>query len=243
MSVSLSRHALHRNLQLGKHSIVSSTRFHSSHSSPFANPGSTAFIGSVTSIKQLPELNGLPEVVVIGRANVGKSTFLNAVLGRRDIAHTSKKAGHTRALNFYRVGDEPGQLALVDAPGYGSRGRREWGDLFSAYIASRKELRRIYILFNAKHGLKETDKGMLAHLHEQCLSSHGTRFTLQSVITKADTLDDDDITRAISTIRSEIFEAAPTCLPPIITSCVMRPVFGIEEARKNIEEVCGLGKA
>ncbi|KAL4257637.1 P-loop containing nucleoside triphosphate hydrolase [Pleurotus pulmonarius] len=216
MSASLSRHALPRNLPLGKLSIISSTRFRSSHSSPFANPGSTAFIGSVTSIKQLPELNGLPEVVVIGRANVGKSTFLNAVLGRRDIAHTSKKAGHTRALNFYCVGDEPGQLALVDAPGYGSRGRREWGDLFSAYIASREELRRIYILFNAKHGLKETDK---------------------------DTLDDDDITRAISTIRSEIFEAAPTCLPPIITSCVMRPVFGIEEARKNIEEVCGLGKA
>ena len=103
--------------------------------------------------------------VATGRANVGKSTLLNAVLGRTDLLNTSKKPvrevfthtlcmtepvkkpsptltshlpqGRTQTLNFYRVGPDPGKLIVVDAPGYGARGRPEWGELFDQYVDNR----------------------------------------------------------------------------------------------------------
>ena len=103
-------------------------------------------------------------MIVTGRANAGKSTLLNAVLGRKALVHTSKKAvrsrpdttryaaerdglkGRTRVLNFFRVGAPPGKLILVDAPGYGARGRAEWGKLFDGYLETRKECACYFIL-------------------------------------------------------------------------------------------------
>ncbi|KAG1797907.1 uncharacterized protein BJ212DRAFT_1581989 [Suillus subaureus] len=89
--------------------------------------------------ESLSLLGGLPEVVVTGRANVGKSSLLNAVIGRRDLLFTSKKAGRTQTLNFFRVGSPPGRLVVVDSPGYGARGRPEWGALFNHYLETRKQ--------------------------------------------------------------------------------------------------------
>ncbi|KAJ3525741.1 hypothetical protein NMY22_g10448 [Coprinellus aureogranulatus] len=165
-----------------------------------------------------------------GRANAGKSTLFNAVLGRKDLLHTSSKAGRTRELNFYRVGKEPGKLVLVDAPGYGARGKREWGQLFDGYLETRKELKRVYILFNAKHGLNEFDRQMLQHLSTFLISESGTQpFTLQSVIAKVDLVPPDQMARALARMKKEIFDAAPLCLPPILTSCEMNPPFGVEK--------------
>ncbi|KAL0953674.1 hypothetical protein HGRIS_004872 [Hohenbuehelia grisea] len=212
----------------------------SSGSAIFSHHGSAEFLAAATTIKAIPALDGLPEVVVTGRANVGKSTFLNAVLGRKNLVHTSKKAGHTRALNFFAAGGIPSKLVVVDAPGYGARGRPEWGDLFTTYVQTREQLRRVYMLFNAKHGLSDADTAMLAHLHELCLNTHGTRFTLQSIITKADALPGDQVATMIPQMRQQIFEHAPTCLSPIITSCSMQPMFGIDAARSNILQACGL---
>jgi hypothetical protein len=102
----------------------------------------------------------------------------------------------------------------------------------------------VYILFNAKHGLNASDKGMLAHLSSLLLTPRGTQpWTLQSIITKADTIPLANISTVINSIRKEIHEAAPLCLPPIVTSTEMRPPFGIDEVRDNIIDACGIGKA
>jgi len=137
------------------------------------------------------------------------------------------------------VGGPPGKLILVDAPGYGARGRAEWGELFRKYLDTRKELRRVYILFNAKHPLNDFDTRMLSHLSNSLISARGTQpFTLQSIITKADCIPVAKVTEVIDKMRREIWKAAPVCLPPIITSAGMNPPFGVEEVRQNIAEAC-----
>ncbi|KAJ7780131.1 P-loop containing nucleoside triphosphate hydrolase protein [Mycena maculata] len=217
------------------------SRRSSSHAAPF-RINSAEFAAAAATVDQIPKLNGCPEVIVTGRANCGKSTLFNAVLGRKDLLRTSKKAGCTRTLNFYAVGEHPGTVVLVDAPGYGARGRPEWGDLFNTYISTRKQLRRIYILFNGKHPLNPADLGMLAHLSDTLFSEEGTQpYTLQSIITKADCIPDKSLGQVIPKIQKQIWEAAPLCLPPIITSAVMRPMLGIDAVRANIAEACGLG--
>ncbi|KAJ3794529.1 P-loop containing nucleoside triphosphate hydrolase protein [Lentinula aff. detonsa] len=150
-----------------------------------------------------PWLKGLPEVIITGRANSGKSSLFNAVLGRKDLIKTSSKAGKTRRLDFFRVGDAPGKLILVDSPGYGDRGRPEWGLLFDSYVQKRKELRRVYITFNARHPINDRDQQMLAHLSGTLFEALSTSWAsslesgnprlpritqIQPVITKADHL-------------------------------------------------------
>ncbi|KXN83964.1 putative GTP-binding protein EngB [Leucoagaricus sp. SymC.cos] len=208
----------------------------------FSDSKSAEFVAGAASASQFPKFkHRLPEVIVTGRANVGKSSLFNAVLGRNSLLHTSKKAGHTKQLNFYRVGAEPGKLVLVDAPGYGARGRPEWGQMFDEYLQTRQELRRVYILFNAKHGLNAFDAGMLEHLSRFLLTPRGTQpWTLQSIITKVDTIPADKIVAVITKIRKEIHRAAPLCLPPIVTSTEMKPPIGIDQVQDNIIDACGI---
>ncbi|KIK62491.1 hypothetical protein GYMLUDRAFT_84418 [Collybiopsis luxurians FD-317 M1] len=162
--------------------------------------------------------------ILKGRANSGKSSLFNAVLGRKDLIKTSSKAGHTKRLDFFRVGPAPGKIILVDSPGYGDRGRPEWGTLFDSYVQKRKELRRIYITFNAKHTINDKDEAMLAHLSATLLQSlssswasslqSGTpklpRITqIQPVITKADTLPQNtsEARAIVDRLKSNIHDA------------------------------------
>lgn len=111
-------------------------------------------------------------------------------------------------------------------------------------------LRRVYILFNAKHGLNESDRLMLSDLDQQVQRSGGTTWTLQAVVTKADMLlssskvrgekSDEDAQQWLSKLRKDIFEAAPTCLPPIVTSANKAPFFGIDDLRRNLVDACGI---
>ena len=97
-------------------------------------------------------------------------------------------------------------------------------------------LRRVYILFNAKHGISQVDEAMLESLNERCKAS----LSLQAVITKVDAIPSADVSKAIAKMRTQIAEAAPMCLPAILTSASMRPPFGIEEVRRSIVEACNL---
>ena len=122
-------------------------------------------------------------------------------------------------------------------------GRREFTLLVSLLprlIACPLSLRRVYVLLNAKHGVTETDIAMLRALSEQSLASSGLKFTLQAIITKTDDLPRDSPPDVIPIMQRKIFAAAPTCLPAIITSALLKPPFGIKDVRKSIADACGL---
>ncbi|KAG9312782.1 hypothetical protein JVU11DRAFT_6196 [Chiua virens] len=107
-------------------------------------------------------------------------------------------------------------------------------------IRQHSRLRRVYTLFSAPHGLRSTDEAMLAELDSQLQQSGGTKFTLQAIITKADQLENGGRER-VDQMKSAIFRAAPTCLPPIITACPPKGLkFGMELVRKSIADCCGL---
>lgn len=162
------------------------------------------------------------------------------MVGRKDLLKTSKKAGCTQALNFYHVGD-PAKFVIVDAPGYGNRGQPQWGKLLNEYIETREQLKRIYILISAKHGLKSSDREMLSHLSKKLVTLRGTQpFTLQAIITKADLVRNENLSTYISDIQKAIWESAPLCLPAIVTSTALSPPFQIDLVQKNIADVCGL---
>jgi GTP-binding protein len=97
-------------------------------------------------------------------------------------------------------------------------------------------LRRIYILFNAKHSITRVDEAMLKYLNKQCKDT----LSLQPVITKADTIPLGSTVTVVDKMRDQIRKAAPTCLPAILTSAYMSPPFGIAEVRKSIIEACGI---
>ena len=139
-----------------------------------------AFIAGVASIDGLPP-DTLPEIAFAGRSNVGKSSLLNALTGRTSLARVSHTPGRTRQLNFFSLA---GRLMLVDMPGYGyaEAAKSEiarWTELIRLYLRGRASLRRVCLLIDARHGIKETDRPLLAMLDEAAVSC-------QVVLTKAD---------------------------------------------------------
>jgi GTP-binding protein len=120
------------------------------------------FFRSVFTLKDLPD-SGLPEICLSGRSNVGKSSFINRIANRKDLAKTSQKPGKTRSLNFYQV---QGRYHLVDLPGYGyarvpKTERNLFSKLVNPYLEERKELRGIIQLMDARHGPVSGDALML----------------------------------------------------------------------------------
>lgn len=110
----------------------------------------------------------LPEIAVIGRSNVGKSSLINGLLGQ-GIARTSKTPGRTREVNFFAVGGNPPVFHLVDLPGYGyakisKSEHKHWRDLCETYLAERPNLRRVLLLVDSRHEMKDSDVQMLEAL-------------------------------------------------------------------------------
>jgi len=145
-----------------------------------------AFAGPCDFVKGVVALDGLPpadriEVCFAGRSNVGKSSLINALTGRKSLARASNTPGRTQEINYFDLG---GRLYLVDLPGYGyAEAPRavvaQWQALLRAYLSGRPTLRRAFVLIDARHGVKPVDAEIMALLDTAAVS-------YQAVLTKAD---------------------------------------------------------
>ena len=195
----------------------------------FAGP--CEFVAGAASLDSLPEI-ALPEVAFAGRSNVGKSSLVNALTGRSTLARTSSKPGHTRQINFFDLAQ---RLYLVDLPGYGfaqvSRSMKEtWQDLASAYLRGRPTLKRVCLLIDSRHGVKESDRETMKNLDSAAVS-------YQLVLTKTDYLKKADIPRAIT--AAEAVARKHGAAHPEILPTSSETGFGIAELRAEIAGVAG----
>ena len=138
------------------------------------------FVAGAASADAVPEAT-LPEIAFAGRSNVGKSSLVNALTGRKTLARISITPGRTRQLNFFELAQ---RLMLVDLPGYGYASAsksdiKAWTGLTRAYLKGRPSLMRVLLLVDSRHGLKEPDREMMTMLDEAAVS-------YQIVLTKAD---------------------------------------------------------
>ncbi|MEM8724808.1 MAG: ribosome biogenesis GTP-binding protein YihA/YsxC, partial [Pseudomonadota bacterium] len=131
--------------------------------------GRVDFLLSAPQLKFLPDPT-VPEIAFCGRSNVGKSSLLNALTGRKAIARASVTPGRTQELNFFEVGD-PTQFRLVDMPGYGFAKApkpvvEKWKKLVRSYLRGRQVLARNLVLIDSRHGIKDVDRDMMTMLDE-----------------------------------------------------------------------------
>ena len=155
----------------------------------------------------------LPEIAFVGRSNVGKSSLLNAITGRKALARISRTPGRTRAINFFSVCD---RLMLVDLPGYGYAAvsqaeTRRWREIVGFYLARRGVLRRALLLIDARHGLKDADRLALDLLADHAVSA-------MAVLTKADKVDAAQCDAQAATVGAALMRHPSTYPLVVVTS-------------------------
>ena len=173
----------------------------------------------------------LPEVAFAGRSNVGKSSLINAVAGRLHLARASNAPGRTREVNFF-VADE--KLRLVDLPGYGfaraSRGDvRKFQNLGRDYLRGRPNLKRAYLLIDARHGLKDVDTEALDAFDVAAVS-------YQIVLTKADKLKASEV-EAVTARTLAAIAKRPAAFPRVLATSAEKGT-GVPELRAEIAHAC-----
>jgi len=181
------------------------------------------FTVAASSVKSLPPMRGL-EIAFAGRSNVGKSSLINALTGRKALARTSHTPGRTQELIFF-AGGSP--LVLVDMPGYGyAKAPKDkvaaWTGLIHAYLKGRANLARVYVLVDARHGLKPVDGEIFDILDEAAVS-------YQIVLTKADQIKQAECDSCIAAVKAGLAKH-PAAFPEVLATSA-RAGAGMPELR------------
>lgn len=170
------------------------------------------FMLSVAQLSQLPDADR-DEIAFAGRSNVGKSSLINALFNQKKLAKTSSTPGRTQQLNFFDFDDK---LYLVDLPGYGyaqapEKLVRQWQEILKAYLRGRPNLRRVFLLIDARHGIKKEDAEIMKMLDVAAVP-------YQIVLTKADKISSTELDKAATAVSEELKKHAAALVDIIKTS-------------------------
>lgn len=187
------------------------------------------FAGDCDFIRGVQELShllpdGMPEIAFVGRSNVGKSSLINALTGRKALARTSHTPGRTQQLNFFDLGS---RMYVVDLPGYGfakvsKTMKRSWNKLIRDYLKGRASLRCVFILIDARHGLKESDQEFMTMLDES-----GVHYRL--ILTKTDKTKNEPLMKMKSAIETEL-KKHPAAFPHIYSTSSVK-MGGLDDVK------------
>jgi GTP-binding protein len=186
------------------------------------------FLWEAKSLDNLPPAD-LPEIAFAGRSNVGKSSLINALLGRKDLARASNTPGRTQSLVFFDLGD---RLRIVDLPGYGyARASKtkisDWNQLTKNFLRGRAKLVRLCLLVDGRHGLKPSDHEMMSMLDDAALS-------YQVILTKRDKLKDGLADRVLDATSAEA--AKRRAAHPVVLVTSADKGHGLPELRTHLAQ-------
>ena len=189
----------------------------------------TTFVLGVAKLEQLPVTN-MEEVAFAGRSNVGKSSIINALTNQKGLAKTSNTPGRTQQLNYFNLDEK---LHIVDLPGYGFAKAPEnivknWQRLIFSYLQGRVNLRRVFLLIDSRHGIKDVDNDIMEMLDKAAV-------TYQIVLTKIDKIKKTELDKVI-TSTNEIIKKHPAAYVDLITTSSEKNI-GIDILRAEIATI------